>query len=56
MIDLIKATNEEIVTMTSVELVDLINHFRKEEGNKILKKHDDMLKSIRKEIELLENA
>lgn len=56
MSDLIKVTNEEIVTMTSVELVDLINHFRKEEGTKILKKHDDMLKSIRKEIELLENA
>lgn len=56
MIEIMKMTNEEIVTMTSLEVVELINNFRKEEGNEILKKHDDMLKSIRKEIELLENA
>ncbi|MCR1851106.1 ORF6C domain-containing protein [Paeniclostridium sordellii] len=46
----------EIVTMTSLELVYIINKFREEEGNRTLKRHDDMLKSIRKEIELLENA
>lgn len=54
--EIIKMSNGEIVTMTSLEVVDLINKFREEEGNEILKKHDDMLKSIRKEIELLGNA
>ncbi len=28
-----KMTNEEVVTMTSLEVVELINNFRKEEGN-----------------------
>lgn len=49
-------TTNEVVTMTSLEVVELINNFRKEEGNETLKKHDDMLKSIRKEIEVLKNA
>lgn len=52
----IMEVNNEVVTMTSLEVVELINNFRKEEGNEIIKKHDDMLKSIRKEIETLENA
>ncbi|SCI82329.1 Uncharacterized phage-encoded protein [uncultured Clostridium sp.] len=46
----------ETVTMTSLEVVELINNFRKEEGNEIVRKHDDMLKSIRKELEVLKNA
>lgn len=46
----------EIVKMTSVELVDLINKFRKEEGNEVLKRHDDFIRSIRKEIKMLESA
>lgn len=48
-------SNQE-ATMTSLEVVELINQFRLEEGNTTLKKHDDMLKSIRKEVEVLENA
>ena len=48
--------NNQEATMTSLELVELINKFRIEEGNTILKKHDDMLKSIRKEVEILNNA
>ncbi len=39
--------------ITSVELCELINMFRREEGNTTEKKHDDLLKSIRKEIEEL---
>ena len=52
----VQVVNEEMVTMTSLEVVELINNFRKEEGNEISKKHDDMLKSIRNEIEVLKNA
>ena len=44
------------VTMTSKELCDLINEFRKLEGNDTLKRHDDLMKSIRKELEDLANA
>lgn len=44
------------IRMTSLEVVELINNFRREEGNEVLKKHDDMLKSIRKEMEALKNA
>lgn len=46
--------NEEIVTMTSLEVVELINNFRLEEGNRVLKEHKDFMKSVRKEIETLE--
>lgn len=42
--------------ITSLQLVDVINNFRKEEGNDKIKKHDDMLKSIRSELKDLENA
>lgn len=53
---IIKMTNEEIVTMTSLEVVELINNFREEEGNTTKKEHRDFMKSIRKEIETLEKA
>lgn len=44
------------VTMTSLEVVDLINKFRAEEGNRAVLTHANFLKSIRKEIETLENV
>ena len=44
----------EIVTMTSLELVDLINKFREEEGNTTLKRHDVLLRDIRNELKTLE--
>ena len=43
-------------TITSIELVQLINHFRAEEGNTKVKGHDDLLKSIRSEVETLNKA
>lgn len=46
----------ETVTMTSLEVVELINNFRKEEGNTTKKEHRDFMKSIRKEIETLEKS
>lgn len=45
----------EIVTMTSVELVDLINKFRLEEGNETFKRHDVLLRDIDNEIESLKS-
>ena len=54
--EIIKMTNEEIVTMTSLEVVELINNFRKEEGNEVVKRHDDFIRSIRKEVYTLENV
>lgn len=42
------------VTMTSLEVVNLINKFREEEGNKKVKRHDDFMSSIRKEIKTLQ--
>lgn len=53
--DLIK-NNNEIVKMTSKELCDVINIFRKEEGNEITKEHNDLMKSIRAELKALANA
>lgn len=53
MSEIMKITNEEIVTMTSLEVVELINNFRKEEGNATLKRHDVLLRDIRNEIETL---
>lgn len=44
------------VRITSVELVEMINTFRKEEGNTVEKEHSDLLKSIRNEVETLEKA
>ena len=53
MSEIMKITNEEIVTMTSLEVVELINNFRKEEGNEVVKRHDVLLRDIRNEIETL---
>lgn len=55
MSEIMKMTNEEIVTMTSLEVVDLINNFRKEEGNEVVKRHDVLLRDIDNEIEALKN-
>lgn len=52
----IKINNGEAVTMTSLEVVELINDFRKEEGNEIVKRHDDFIRSIRKELETLKKV
>lgn len=49
-------SNEGQATMTSLEVVDLINKFRKEEGNTTLKKHDVLLRDIRNEVKMLNNA
>lgn len=46
----------EELRITSVDLVKLINQFRLEEGNTKVKAHDDLLKSIRTELETLEKA
>lgn len=50
----IDSTNE--ITMTSLEVVDLVNKFRLEEGNKSELLHKNFIASVRKEIEYLENA
>lgn len=44
------------VTIASVELTQLINQFRKEEGNETEKQHKELLRDIRKEIESLESV
>lgn len=44
------------VEITSIELVQLINTFRAEEGNETEKQHKEMLRDIRNEIEVLEKA
>lgn len=46
-------TQAETVTMTSLEVVELINNFRKEEGNEVIKEHKTFMRDIRKEIEIL---
>ena len=46
----------EEIEMLSPQVVDMINGFRAEEGNRKVLRHNDFLKSIRKEIEALENA
>lgn len=48
--------NEEIVTMTSLEVVDLINKFREEEGTIVTKEHKTFMRDIRNEIEYLKKA
>lgn len=52
--------NELILTkdleMTSLEVVDLINKFRAEEGNTKVKKHDVLLRDIRNEIQYLKSC
>ena len=44
------------VRITSVELVEMINTFRKEEGNKTEKRHSDLMTSIATEIRALDEA
>lgn len=44
------------VSMTSLEVVDLINRFRVEEGNTTVKRHADFLASIETEVKTLENV
>ena len=46
----------EDIQMTSLEVVDLINRFRKEEGKKAELTHGHFLRDIRKEIETLESV
>lgn len=53
---IMKMSNEHIVNMTSVEVVNLINNFRKEEGNEVVLQHKNFIASIRNEIESLGNA
>ena len=49
-------TGVDKIEMLSTEVVDMINRFRAEEGNRKVLQHRDFMKSIRKEIESLENA
>ena len=49
-------TGVDKIEMLSTQVVDMINGFRAEEGNRKVLRHNDFLKSIRKEIEALENA
>lgn len=42
--------------MTSLEVVDLINDFRREEGNEIVKEHKTLMRDIRHEVRVLEDA
>lgn len=53
---IITMSNENIVNMTSVEVVNLINNFRKEERNEVVLQHKNFIASIRNEIEALGNA
>ncbi|CEP79259.1 prophage antirepressor [[Clostridium] sordellii] len=46
----------EIVTMTSLEVVELINNFREEEGNEVVLQHKNFMASIRNEVSSLEKA
>lgn len=48
-------SNQE-ATMTSLEVVDLINKFRKEEGNSTVKEHKTLMRDIRNEIRALEES
>ncbi len=56
MSEIMKMTNEEVVTMTSLEVVELINNFRKEEGNQVELLHKSFLASIDTELESLEKC
>lgn len=52
---ILQSSNNEI-RITSVELVEMINTFRKEQGNETEKQHKELLRDIRREIEVLEAA
>lgn len=56
MSEIMKMTNEEVVTMTSLEVVDLINSFRNEEGNEVELLHKSFLASIDTELESLKKC
>ena len=49
-------TGVDKIEMLSTEVVDLINKFRAEEGNKKVLRHKSFMASTRKEIEALKNA
>ncbi|WP_270670493.1 ORF6C domain-containing protein [Paraclostridium bifermentans] len=51
--EIIKMENRKIVAMTSLEVVDLINNFREEDGNTAIKEHKTFMRDIRNEIEIL---
>lgn len=51
--EIIKMENRKIVAMTSLEVVDLINNFRKEDSNTAIKEHKTFMRDIRNEIEIL---
>lgn len=51
--EIIKMENRKIVAMTSLEVVDLINNFREEDGNTVIKEHKTFMRDIRNEIEIL---
>ena len=48
--------NNQEATMTSLEVVDLINKFRREECNEIVKEHKTFMRDIRNEIESLKKV
>ena len=43
-------------TMTSLEVVDLVNKLRLEEGNNKVKRHDNFIRDIDREVESLKNV
>ena len=49
-------TGVDKIEMLSTEVVDLINKFRAEEGNKKVLRHKNFMASTKKEIEALKNA
>ena len=49
-------TGVDKIEMLSTEVVDMINGFRAEEGNRKVLRHKDFLRSTGKEIEALKNA
>ena len=46
----------EKIVMLSPQIVDMINGFRAEEGNRKVLQHKDFMRSTRKEVEALKNA
>ena len=46
--------NNKEFTMTSLDVVDLVNKLRKEEGNTVEKRHDHFMSSIKDEIKALQ--
>lgn len=52
----IKVIDKREITMTSLEVVELINNFREEEGSEVILQHKTFMASIRNEIEKLKKA